>query len=292
MQKFQPTSNPLLIPQPEEIAETLLVEAGSAFELPTDERKLLSYLGLQQLSFDFMHELDFVPKEKAKPEIRAALSINERLVATQAGLSSKRKRWGTLHEIGHFILPEHQEKLFFLDNDVTLGWWVKQRFEREANAVAAELVFQGNRFTEESLSLSTSVRAPIMLANNYDASLESAIRRYTERHVLPCAVIVYDKIPKEFDEADPDDAEYKIHYTITSVPFRRSYFSGLEIKGGTVKGTELLRRSTGWRFNDIAEAELTVGRGNEEPWRFETEIFSNSYKIFQFLLPPKEALQL
>lgn len=156
MQKFQPTSNPLLIPQPEEIAETLLVEAGSAFELPTDERKLLSYLGLQQLSFDFMHELDFVPKEKAKPEIRAALSINERLVATQAGLSSKRKRWGTLHEIGHFILPEHQEKLFFLDNDVTLGWWVKLRFEREANAVAAELVFQGNRFTEESLSLSTS----------------------------------------------------------------------------------------------------------------------------------------
>ena len=290
MQRFQPISNPLLEPQPEEIAETLLVEAGSA-ELPTDERKLLSYLGLQQLSFDFMHELDFIPQEKAKPEIRAALSLNERLVATQAGLSSKRKRWGTLHEIAHFILPEHQEKLF-LDTDISLGWWVKQRFEREANAVAAELLFQGNRFTEESLSLPTSIRAAVNLAPNYGASFESALRRYTERHVLPCALIVYDKVPKELDDGDPDESEYKIHYTITSLPFRRNYFSGLKIEGGTVKGTELLHRSTGWRFNDITEAELSVGRGEDDPWHFDTEVFSNSYKIFQFLLPPKEALQL
>jgi Zn-dependent peptidase ImmA (M78 family) len=295
MQKFQPTNNPLLEPQPEEIAETLLVEAGSANELPTDERKLLNYLGLQQLSFDFMHELeDFIPKDKKTlPDIRAALSVNDRIVATQAGLPSKRKKWATLHEIAHFIMPEHQAKLFLPDNDQTLGWWVKMRFEREANAIAAELMFQGNRFTEESLSLPTSIRAPIQLSTNYDASLESAIRRYAERHVLPCAVIVYDKIPKEFDEGDAEESEYKIHYTISSLPFRRKYFAGLEIKGGSVKGSELLRRGHGWRFNDITEAELIVGRGEgEKPWHFETEVFSNSYKIFQFLLPPKETLQL
>jgi hypothetical protein len=43
---------------PDEILETLLVEAGAAGELPTDEERLLSFLGLEQMSFAFMHELD------------------------------------------------------------------------------------------------------------------------------------------------------------------------------------------------------------------------------------------
>jgi Zn-dependent peptidase ImmA (M78 family) len=289
MQKFQTTSNPFGDPQPGEIAETLLVEAGSANILPTDERKLMSFLGLQQLSFDFMHELQFVPKEKAVPEIRAALSLNERLIATQAGLSSKRKRWGVFHEIAHFILPEHLEELF-LDTDASLGWWTKMRFEREANAMAAELLFQGNRFTEEALSLPTSARVPVQLAQKFGASFESAFRRYAERHMLPCALIVYDKLPRDLEDADPEDADYKIHYIIGSGPFKRNYFSGLEIKGGSVKGTELLKRTVGWNFNNIEESELVVGRGpNEQPWHFDTEIFSNGYKIFQFVLPPKDA---
>jgi len=33
------------------------------------------------------------------------------------------------------------------------------RIEREANEIAAELLFQGNRFTEEALSLPASVRS-------------------------------------------------------------------------------------------------------------------------------------
>ena len=100
MRKFRPTSKTLQIPSPQELVETLLVEADAADRLPTDERKLLGFLNLEQLSFDFMHELDFLPKVKdARPEIRAALSLNDRLVATHTGLSNKRKRFGIFHEI-------------------------------------------------------------------------------------------------------------------------------------------------------------------------------------------------
>ncbi len=288
MEKFQPTSDTAQIPTRQEIVEALLQEAGTADHLPTDEDKLLGYLKLEQLSFDFMHELDFLPEtQKQTLDLRAALSFNDRLVATQSGLSDKRKRFGIFHEIGHFILPEHRSKLF-LDDDATLSWWTKARIEREANEIAAELLFQGNRFTEEALSLPTSVRTVTDLAPKYGASYESAVRRYAERHALPCAVVVLNKLRRDSDEMEFEDSEYKVHYTITSPPFRKRYFSALEIRGGgTIKGSELCGRTRWWGVDDIVEHRMTVGE-----WHFETEIFSNGYKIFQFVLPPKAALKI
>lgn len=50
------------------------MEAGTADHLPTDEAKLLGYLKLEQLSFDFMHELDFLPEsQKETLDLRTAL---------------------------------------------------------------------------------------------------------------------------------------------------------------------------------------------------------------------------
>src|ERR1700733_1370893 len=177
MEKFQATSDTPQIPTRQEIVEALLLEAGAADHLPTDEDKLLGYLKLEQLSFDFMHELDFLPEsQKQTLDLRAALSFNDRLVATQSGLSEKRKRFGIFHEIGHFILPEHRSKLF-LDDDSTLSWWTRTRIEREANEIAAEILFQGYRFTDEALSFPSSVRTVTELAPKYGASYESAMRR-------------------------------------------------------------------------------------------------------------------
>ena len=287
MQKFQTTSDTLQTPSRQEIVEALLVEAGTANRLPTDEEKLLGFLKLEQLSFDFMHELDFVPEtQKRSLDLRAALSFNDRLVATQSGLNDKRKRFGIFHEIGHFILPEHRKKLFFVDNDATLSWWTRAYLEREANEIAAEILFQGNRFTEEALSLPSSVRTVTDLAPKFGASYESAMRRYVERHALPCAVVVLDKVQQDAEEQEFDESEYKIHYTITSPSFRKKYFSALQIKGGTIKGSELCGKSRWWGVDDIVEHKMTVG-----DWHFETEIFSNGYKIFQFVLPHKAALK-
>jgi Zn-dependent peptidase ImmA (M78 family) len=287
MQKFRTTSDTPEILSSQEIVESLLVEAGTAANLPTDENKLLHFLKLHQLSFDFMHELDFLPEaQKSSLDLRAALSLNDRIVATQSGLNEKRKRFGIFHEIAHFILPEHRDKLF-LDNDSTLSWWTKVRMEREANEIAAELLFQGGRFTEEAISSPASVRTAIDLAPKYGASYESAMRRYVEKHLLPCAVVVYDKVKKDVEETDVEDAEYRIHYTIASPSFRKRYFSALEIKGGTISGTELCQKGKWWGVDDVAEHDLVVGHGDKSAWHFHTQLFSNGYKVFQFVLPPK-----
>jgi hypothetical protein len=73
------------------------------------------------------------------------------------------------------------------------------------------------------------------------------MRRYAERHVLACAVIVLDKVRRDSDDREFEDSEYKVHYTITSAPFRKRYFSALAIKGGsTITGSDLCRESRWW----------------------------------------------
>jgi hypothetical protein len=260
---------------PDEIVSTLLVDAGVAGHLPTNENLLLDYLGLRQLSFDFMNELEFVDNSLTPPtNLRAALSLNDRLVAVQSGLGQKRGRFSVLHEIGHFILPEHRDRLF-LDTDETLSWWTKLRLEREANKMAADLLFQGQRFTDEALDLPIAIQSVLDLAPRYAASYEAALRRLVERHVLPCAVIVYDKVART-TETDFEDDRFRIQYTVTSEPFRKRFFSGVNTKEESFPGGELYKPR---HWGDILKEHLTVDR-----WRFETELFSNGYKIFQLIV--------
>jgi hypothetical protein len=210
--------------------------------------------------------------------------MGERVVATQSGLGEKRTRFSIFHEIAHCVLPEHNAKLFF-DSDQTLSWWTKFRFEREANQFAADLLFQGKFFTEQALSLDTSISTVIDLAPQYGASYEAALRRYAETHVMPCALIVYNKVAQN-EESFVEDDEYKIHYTITSAPFRKLYFSGVKMSEEKCKAGEIYKPNTTWAVGQVAEKELIVEDAGKEKWRFHTEVFGNGYKIFQFLKRP------
>lgn len=281
---------PVLKPTPpnlshDSIAAALLKETGAANELPTPESALLDYLGLKQLSFDFDAEPEFI---RAAPNIsnrvRAALSVNHRVVATHAGLGPKPKRWGVMHEIAHFVLPEHVDTLFY-DDDKTLSPWANKRLEREANSLAAELVFQGDRFTEESLDFPFSCKTAIELAPKYDASFESAVRRYTERHPLPCAVIVYEKCVGIAAE-DLEDERYRIQYTVTSSQFERLYFSGVKSDSEFSRGSDIFQVHGLAQIGNVVNTELHVQKHEDGEWIFDSELFTNGYKVFQFVTGP------
>jgi len=269
----------------DEILDTLLIEAGAAGKLPTDHKRLLEFLGLEQLSFDFMRESEFLDSsDKPAGEIRAALHFAKRAVATQSGMGDKRERFCVFHEIAHCVLPEHNLKIF-VDNDHTLSFWTKARLEREANRFAADLLFQGRLFSEQAMNFDTSISTAVDLAPHYGASYEAALRRYPETHVMPCALLVYDKVAKS-DDSFVEDDDYRIHYTITSAPFRKLYFSGVQMNAEKCKAAEIYSPNQAWSVGHICEKELVVESEAKEKWRFETEVFSNGYKIFQFLKRP------
>ncbi|HMD97766.1 MAG TPA: ImmA/IrrE family metallo-endopeptidase [Terriglobia bacterium] len=273
---------------PDEIAEALLVEAGAVDQFPTNERKLLDFLELKPLSFDFAKEFDFLSGAQEPPQmLRAALSIDDKVIATHSALGEKRFRFSVLHEVAHYVLPEHRR--VYVDTDETLSWRSKLRMEREANQMAAELLFQGCRFTEESLAFPLSCKTVHQLAPKYGASYESAMRRYAERHVLPCAAIVYDKVSRDVEEGDIEDAQYRIQYTIASPSFSKRYFSAVESKEPFSRGSDIFRVHARRNVGNIAETELVVERADKGSWRFETELFTNGYKIFQFITRPAQA---
>lgn len=280
MQRLRTISKPPDTLIADEIVETLLVEAGAAGQVPTNEHKLLKFLGLQQMSFDFMSQVEFLgPSEQPSSELRAALSLKDRVVATHSGLGEKRSRFSIFHEIAHCILPEHVDRIF-VDTDQTLSWWTKARLEREANQVAADLLFQGNLFSEEALSLDLSLQSVIDLSPRYNASFEAGMRRYAERHVLPCALVVYDKVGRN-DESFVEDDDYRLQYTITSSPFKKLYFSG-QLTNELCKASDLYKTEHRWRIGEIVEREVVVD-GRDQKWQFEAQVFGNGYKIFQLL---------
>jgi hypothetical protein len=52
------------------------------------------------------------------------------------------------------------------------------------------------------------------------------------------------------------------------------------------KAAEIYSPNPTWSVGKIAEKELVIESAEKEKWRFETEVFSNGYKIFQFLKRP------
>lgn len=272
-------------PSPDEIVEAILRETGTAENPPTDETRVLSYLSLEQMSFDFASEFDFLAPETNFPEdLRAVLSVEDKLIATHSGLSSKRARFSVLHEVGHYVLPEHRDRLLFPDTEETLSWRTKVRLEKEANQLAADLIFQGNRFSDEAADMPLSSRTVHELAPRYEASYEASIRRYVERHLVPCAVIVYKSVSPRADDTDPEEAEYRIQYTIASPPFKRKYFSAVESSEGFSRGSEIFQVHGYRDVSDILRTELVVEKDGGEAWHFESEVFTNGYKIFQLVL--------
>jgi hypothetical protein len=92
-------------------------------------------------------------------------------------------------------------------------------------------------------------------------------------------------MPKSEDGYLEED-DYRVQYTITSPSFRRTYFSAVQLNGGKIKVSEIMGSQSVWSLSSVVERELTMEGEGHPAWRFETEIFTNSYKLFQFLRRP------
>ncbi len=133
--------------------------------------------------------------------------------------------------------------------------------------------------------MNTSVHSVLDLAPKFGASFEAGLRRYTEKHILPLALVVYDKVSQPA-ETYIDDDQYRIHYTITSPAFRKLFFSSLSLSEETCSATDIYEPHLYLRPGQVVEKEMKIDREGQMPWRFDTEVFSNGYKLFQLILRP------
>jgi hypothetical protein len=267
--------------QPHEIVRHVLKESGQDRRDAINVSEVLTFLGLEFFTFDF--DSVFLDQAKAGGKSpRALLSFQDRIVATDSRLIHVRERFSVLHEAAHYVLPNHQYE-FFLCDEAALAGRSNLVLEMEASELAADLLFQGDRFTLEANSLPISAATIKSLKTKYDASFESTARRLVEKSMRPCMLIVF----RRTDDGSRIDLDappaWRMRYCAASPSFGARFFTAVE--GAVPSAVALQLMQPGRDFADSIAIELKVDARKGEAARFNAEFFYNQYNIFGILTP-------
>jgi hypothetical protein len=134
---------------------------------------------------------DVVPKRSRLRKWLGAYLFRAETAFVDLSQPRGRARFIEAHEIGHRVVPWHRGA--YVDDEQTLFRDTELMLELEANLAAAHLIFQGRPFFERALDYPLSLRTPLLLADEFDASLHATIRYYVEQHVEPVAVLICGK---------------------------------------------------------------------------------------------------
>lgn len=252
-----------------------LLEETDNLNPPTNPQRMAKYLNLSIKEFDDSSGLN--------SKILAYLWPEREEIGVRKGLPPSRKIFSILHEIGHFVLPGHviPSEARIEDSSASFGYSKKlSTREREANQFAADCLFQLDGFDRQVVNVVLNWTNIQLYADRYMASYEATARRWVERTIKECALIVFNPVLK----TSLASADLEIFYTITSKSFREKYFYSL------TPGQKLSHDSLAYKvFNHLEEAEqpeerLAVSIG-DTPQQFRMRLFSNSYRMFGLLTP-------
>src|SRR5271157_4563805 len=174
----------------------LLRAAEVGRQLPTPKAQILACTRLVEMGELNLAEYDQSLHEKASEffyrameKVVGFLDRRTKQFYVDPQLHHSRKTFVTYHEVIHRIIPwQHFECT--TDDDFTLNPDCETLFESEANYGAAEILFQCNRFEEEARDYDLSVASALHLADEYEASCHSSLRRFVERNHRPCLLLI------------------------------------------------------------------------------------------------------
>jgi hypothetical protein len=124
-------------------------------------------------------------KERTFRPVRGLLSPSERTIYLSPNISARQAPWIIYRETGHGNIEWHRD-LLYLDTLYTLSPAVRKIMEREANEFAGHLQFLGHHFADAAREVPFGLTSVKTLADRYEASYESTIRRYVETQEREC----------------------------------------------------------------------------------------------------------
>ena len=271
------------------IAERALRAAGAAGKLPTPMEDLVGAAGIKNeadtegLVERFLSTLDESGRRLLKASIqklRGIADMRERVIYVPED-KPPRAKFAQAHELGHQLLPWHVIKNdepvgYYHDDNQTLSLETRDIFEAEANLFAAEVIFQGERFTHRARDYAPSFSAVFRLADLHGASTQSTLRRYTEAQDEVIAAVEY--LPNRFKT--DGDGELVLHKPrwFGSSRFVRQY--------GDMLMPPALMSNHQWaaaRGSDTgAEGEIDLECGGRMV-RFQWQSWWNSYALMVML---------
>lgn len=208
-----------------------------------------------------------------KSSLKALYLPDRKRILLDATLPKLKHRWNEAHEIGHSVIPWHQDVMLG-DNDFTLRPACREEVEAEANFAAGRLLFLQERFTEEVRSLEPSIDTIHALKNIFGNTLSTTLYRFVESAgtELPIVGMITDhphvlRRSHDFDPSDP------CRHFIRSPAFTRSF--------GRVPEAELFRDIAAYcgaqGGGPLGQDEIILTDDNGDRHLFYFETFFNRY---------------
>lgn len=192
-------------PEIERRAAALLRRAGAIGRLPTPVDDIVAAAGLTEPTESILADdlFDSAPAyvqraaRKLRGRVVGLLDRRRREVHFDPSLTQDaRRRFAKLHETGHGILP-WQQALAYADDDLTLAAGTNELFELEASRAAAEMLFQGKQFADDTAESEIGFAAITEGCQAYGASLRAGLRRFVESHRASVVGAVLEPRPEQ-----------------------------------------------------------------------------------------------
>jgi hypothetical protein len=182
-------------------------------------------------------------------------------------------RWNEAHEVGHSLLPWHEEMMHG-DNEHTLSRACMEQIEAEANFAAGRLLFLRDRFVEEARSSEPTLETIKQLRQRFGNTLASTLWRFVESvgDEQPVVGLMSCHPHPSREPVDYDPARPCKHF-IQSAAFQARFgrLSEVEI-------FEAVRAYCGrQRGGILGQSELILTDDNGDGHRFAFETFYNGY---------------
>jgi Zn-dependent peptidase ImmA (M78 family) len=269
--------------EPRELVQFLLRHAEQSERDCINPQELITFLKLDFLCFNFAREL---PDEAKKTIVggapRALLSFDDRIIATDDSLDERRTRFSVLHEIGHYVLPNHEHTLYVCD-DAGLSNTTRLVLEREANEFAADLLFLADKFAVEANTRTISARTIRELATKYKASFEATARRFIQKNFRDCMLVVFKHEEGNCASDIAAQSTWTVRYCIASPTFKTRYYE--KIYGTVPEEAVTTVTAPGRDIADSYTIEVQIKNQSAEIKAFQAEFFYNTYNIFCLLTP-------
>ena len=144
-----------------------------------------------------------------KSSLKALYLPDRKRILLDEALPKLKHRWNEAHEIGHSIIPWHQD-IMLGDNAHTLIPSCREEVEAEANFAAGRLLFLRERFTDEARSLEPSIDTIRALKEIFGNTLSTTLYRFVESAgtELPIVGMItshphVSRWSADFDPSDP-----------------------------------------------------------------------------------------
>jgi len=208
----------------EEIADNLLQRSGLYGVLPTPLDVLSEHAGLTCIK-DLPEKESFIKtlSEKGKRQFESALQtlrgiadLRDDVIYLPKGQTDVRERFAHSHEISHHEIPWHNTDDPYFDTKFTLSAEIQNGFEREANYLGAELIYQGDHFRRMALDYKANMGTAIMLAEEHGASYHATIWKLVEVQDEKICVAQYYPV-----KHGPQEGCFRLEKTIGSENFNK-----------------------------------------------------------------------